>query len=270
VNFSKIKHGEHGGKELGYMVVVERIGGVVGPLIGGLVASFYDPRYTIGLAMLALLGSAIPLFFSDEAVQTHQHITFRGLPIKARARDFISAVPATLENVVSIIIWPLFIGVFVLGDNTFAKLGLIAALSTLSSIVLGRTIGGLIDRDKGRKLLRIGVFLNAGVHISRLFTGSIGMAAAINVVNEPITAAYRMPLMKGIFDAADSLPGYRIAYLTALSVVDSFSRLLFWIAVWLAFVMFDDRNVFLATFIFAAVCSIGILLERYEALRPKS
>lgn len=270
VNFSKVKHSEHGGKELGYLVVVERIGGVIGPLVGGLIASFYDPRYTIGLAMLALLGSAIPLFFSNEAVQTHQHITFRGLPIRARARDFISAVPATLENVVSVIVWPLFIAVFVLGDNTFAKLGLIAALSTLSSIVLSRTIGGLIDREKGRQLLRFGVFLNAGVHISRLFTGSIGAAVAINVVNEPITAAYRMPLMKGIFDAADSLPGYRIAYLTALSVVDSISRLIFWLVVWLALGMFNDKNVFLATFIFAALCSIGILLERYEALRPKS
>ena len=28
VNFSKIKHVDHGGKELGYMVVVERLGGV--------------------------------------------------------------------------------------------------------------------------------------------------------------------------------------------------------------------------------------------------
>lgn len=269
VNFSKVKHGEHGGKELGYLVVVEKVGGVVGPLVGGLIASYFDPRYTIGLAMLALIGSTIPLFFSAEAVQTHQHITFRGLPVKKRAFDYVSAVPSSLEYAISVVVWPLYIGVFVLGDNTFAKLGLIVALSTLSSIVLGRAIGELIDKEKGRQLLKVGVLLSAGLHISRLFTGSIGAAAAINVANEPIAAAHRMPLMKGIYDAADTLPGYRIAYLAALSAVDSFSRLVFWLIIWCAFGIFSPKSVFLGTFIFAAVCSLGILLERYEALRPK-
>lgn len=269
VNFSKIKHSEHGGKELGYMVAVERIGGVFGPLIGGLLANYYDPRYTIGLAMVALLASAIPLFFTEEAVHTKQKITFRGLPFRSRKYDFISTIPATLENVVSIIVWPLFIAVFVLGDNTFAKLGAIAALSTLSSIVLSRAIGGVIDNRKGRELLKIGVIINALLHFARPFTGSLAMAATVNVANEPITASYRMPLIKGLFDAADSLPGYRIAYLSAISVVDSASRLVFWIVVWLAMNVYTDKSVLMATFVFAGICSIGILSERYEALRPK-
>lgn len=267
VNFSKIKHTDHGGKELGYMVIVERIGGVIGPLVGGFIANYYDPRYTVGLAMVVLIIAVIPLFLSSEPVQTNQHITFRGLPIKRRKFDYISAIPATLENTISIIVWPMYIGIFVLNTNVFVKLGAIAALSTLSSIVLSRSIGGLIDKRKGGKLLKVGVGLNALVHLSRPFVSTPLGAAMVNVANEPITAAYRMPYIKGLFDAADNLPGYRIAYLASMSSLDSIMRLLFWLIVWACVHVYSAQNVFIACFIVAALCSFGILLQRFEALK---
>lgn len=267
VNFSKIKHTNHGGKELGYMVIVERIGGVIGPLVGGFIANYYDPRYTVGLAMIVLIIAVIPLFLSSEPVQTNQHITFRGLPIKRRKFDYISAIPATLENTISIIVWPMYIGIFVLHTNVFVKLGAIAALSTLSSIVLSRSIGGLIDKRKGGKLLKVGVGLNALVHLSRPFVSTPLGAAMVNVANEPITAAYRMPYIKGLFDAADNLPGYRIAYLASISSLDSFMRLLFWLVLWGCVQIYSAQNVFIACFIAAALCSFGILLQRFEALK---
>ncbi len=42
VAFSKIKHTVHSGKEIGYMTIMERIGSVVGPLVGGVVGT--DPK----------------------------------------------------------------------------------------------------------------------------------------------------------------------------------------------------------------------------------
>ena len=269
VSFSKIKHADHGGKELGYMVVVERAGAVLGPLIGGIIANYYDPRYTVGLAMIALLSSAIPLFLSSEPVVVNQHITFRGLPFSKRKFDYISVIPTTIENVISIIVWPLFIGIFIFTDNTFVKVGAIAALSTLSSIVLGRSIGSIIDRRKGRAMLRLGVVLNAGLHLIRPYAGSVPVVAAINVANEPVTAMYRMPYIKGLYDAADSLPGYRIAYLSSMAAVDACARLALWLIVWAVLHYVQAKTVFQVLFFVAALASLGILLERFEALRPK-
>jgi MFS family permease len=266
VDFSKIKHARHGGEEFGYLVIVEKIGGVVGPLVGGLIASFVSPSYTIALAMLLLLLSSIPLFFTAEPVKTRQHITFRGLPWRERRWDFISIVPTTLENIVSIVVWPLFIGIFILGDNVFAKLGAIVALSTLSSIVFSRVIGNLIDKRKGRYLLRVGTVLNALLHLARPFVGGVYGAALIHVANEPITAAYRMPYIKGQFDVADSLKGYRIAYLSALGVTDTLARLVFWGVVWCAMGMYQPKAVLMATFLVAAVASLLINTEHFEAL----
>lgn len=269
VDFSKVKHSTHGGKELGYLAVVERVGGALGPLAGGLIASFYDPRYTVGLAMFILILSAIPLFFTAEAVQVNQHISYKGLDYKSHIRDYISVLPFTLENVVSAIVWPLYAAVFLLGANTFAKLGAIATLSTISCIVLSRYIGSVIDDKKGRSLLRGGVVLNAIVHLVRPFIGGVSGVVVVNVVNEPITAAYRMPYMKGFYDASDSLPGYRIAYLSSMNVVDSCARLLFWLCVWVLMHYFVEKNVLIGTFYAASLFSLGILLEKFKALQSK-
>lgn len=269
VDFSKVKHSNHGGKELGYLAIMERIGGVLGPLVGGLIANFYDPRYTVGVAMIILILSTIPLFFSSEAVHTNQHITFRGLDIKGHKMDYISVIPYTIENVISVIVWPLYAAVFLLGDNTFAKLGAIATLSTLSCIVLSRYIGGVIDDRKGRKLLQGGVVINAIIHLFRPFAQNVLGVLAINVIDEPVTAAYRMPYMKGFYDASDSQPGYRIAYLASMNIVDSFSRLAFWAIVWICMYYIDGKQVLTGTFYVAALFSLGILLERFDALRSR-
>jgi MFS family permease len=82
-DFSKIKHPKHGGKELSYLAIVERVGGVIGPLVGGLIANYFDPRYTVGLAMITLLVSAIPLFISSEPTRLNQDISYRRLPVKS-------------------------------------------------------------------------------------------------------------------------------------------------------------------------------------------
>ncbi len=266
VDFSKIKHVEHGGKELSYMVIVERVGAILGPLAGGLIASLYDPRYTIGLAMLILLASTLPLFFTPEPVETNQKIKFKGMDWRSHKRDFLSVIPLTIENAVSIIVWPLYIGVFILGDNTFAKLGLIIALSTLSSIIFSKTLGNLIDDRKGRSLLRAGAVASSLVHLARPFVNNVVGATAVNIAHEPATAAHRIPYMKGLFDAADSLPGYRIAYITTTCIIDNIARLIFFLLLWAGMYIFEPREVLVATFFVAAVAALATMVEKFRAL----
>jgi MFS family permease len=268
VDFSKIKHSEHGGKELGILEIMQKIGGVAGPLIGGLIANYFDPRYTIGLAMIVLLGSTIPLFLSSEPVRIKQKITLKGLNYRDHIRDYVSVAPLMVENAISVFIWPLFAAVFLLGDNTFAKLGLIAAISTAVALFVTHAIGSLIDDSKGRLLLRYSIIGNALLHLGRIFVrGPLGVLA-VNVLNEPITAGYRMPYIKGLFDASDSLPGYRIAYLSTISAVDSMARLIFWVFVWIALQYFEHRTVLETTFVVGVFCSLAVMLERFPALNP--
>nr|MCU0667137.1 MFS transporter [Patescibacteria group bacterium] len=98
VDFSKVKHSEHGGKELGFITICERVGSSLGPLIGGLIASFINPRLTIFVAILILALSLLPLFQSAEPVRVKQKIILRGFPWRRHKYDFISAPFFGIEN----------------------------------------------------------------------------------------------------------------------------------------------------------------------------
>lgn len=269
VDFSKIKHSDHGGKELGYLEIVQKVGGVVGPVVGGLLANYADPKYAIALAMLMLIGSVVPLFFTEEPVVTHQKVHYRGLDVRSHLRDYLSVVPYVIEAAISAIIWPLYAAVFLLGNDTYAKLGIITAISAATALFFTRYIGGLIDKRKGGSLLRISVVANAVVHLFRIVARGPLQVLGINLVNEPITAGYRMPYLKGVFDSADSLPGYRIAYIASLSAVDACARLLLWVVIWLLLGGSSDQAVFQVVFAFGALSSLLIMIERFPALHRR-
>jgi MFS family permease len=142
-DFSKIKSAKHGGKELSYLYIFERFGGVLGPLIGGLLATFVSPEATIIVAILVLLGSQIPLLLSREPVKTHQHIVFEKFPWHRFKYDYISLSAAGIDRVASLIAWPLLISVTVFVDDSYAKIGVLVAISTIISITLARYFGRL-------------------------------------------------------------------------------------------------------------------------------
>jgi MFS family permease len=267
VDFSKIKHSEHGGKEVGYLQIFERLGAILGPIVGGVVATVFDPRYTVTLAIFVLCCSLIPLFMSDEPTRKHQRLIIKGFPYKKNRRNFIVTAAFTLENVVSITIWPLFLGAFVILSNTYAAIGALASVSTIAALATAYIIGKLIDDNKGRLILNIGAYSNAVVHILRIFVSSIGQAFAINVANEPLTTMYRMPFLKGVYDASDSVPGYRIVYYMLTDMHSAFGNVLFWTFIYIASSNLSDKLTLQLVFIIGAIMSIVITRQKFAALR---
>ena len=268
-DFSKIKSNKHGGKELGWLYIFERAGSALGPLIGGLLATFVSPQVTIGFAMLVLLGSLIPLFLTNEPVKTHQHITFKNFKWRRHKRDFVSLSAFNIENVATGVMWPLLIAVFIFTEDTYAKLGGIVAVAMVLSMVGARMFGKIIDNKKGYYLLKYGVYLNAVTHSVRSFITAGGGAVAVSLLNEPTTLSYRMPLVKGFYDAADSEEGYRIVYLVVAEMITAGAKSLYCAALLVASYYFDPVNVLRYSFIIIAIVSLGILLQRFPALRKE-
>lgn len=267
VDFSKVKHTEHGGKELGYVQIFERIGAIVGPLIGGLIASFVEPRYTIALAMIVLCVSLVPIFMSAEPTHIHKRIVYRGFPYRRHIYDFISSTGLSAENTISIIAWPIFISVVFLTTNTFAKLGILTSVSTAVALLAIYAIGKLVDEHRGGLLLKIGVISNATLHIFRVFASGMGLVLGINVINEPITVAYRLPYLKGRFDAADQVVGYRALYFMINDIFASLGNGILWGLMWIASLLINPIWAFKASFVLAALFSLMIMLQRFPALK---
>jgi len=269
-DFSKVKHREHGGKELGFLNIMERIGNMAGPLVGGVIATVFGGQVIYLIAIVLLLAGLIPLFRTAEPTRLNQKLEFKNFKIDHLKRDFLSYASLGVETTLTNYMWPLFLGLFVfIGTGAYVKLGFITSLSVVISIGSAQLIGRLIDRYQGRKLLRISATINALVHLVRPFVSNLPLALGVNVANEAVTPGYRMPYVKGFYDTADDLTGYRIVYITSMEWVGSIVKAtLYWLLVMLSLVI-SNRSVISIAFYLAAIASIIIMVERFIALKPK-
>lgn len=266
-DFSKIKHAKHGGKELGWLYIFERAGFALGPFVGGLIATFIAPELTIVVAIIVMLVSLVPLFMTKEPVRIHQKITYKGFDPRKFKADFISVSAFNIENVATNVMWPLLIAVFIFTEDTYAKLGSLIGVAMLVSMFSARMFGKFIDGKKGIYLLKYGTVLNAITHVIRSFITTGAGASAISIINEPTTLSYRMPLVKGVYDAADTHEGYRIVYLTWLEALTAVAKSLFCFALFAACFFVDPITVLRVSFIPVGILSLGVLLQRFPALK---
>lgn len=270
VEFSKIKHLKHSGSEIGYMNVIERLGAALGPALGGILAVIFGPTSIFVVATLMAFASLWPLFRSMEPVKTHQRLNFKAFPVARANRDIFSYMAHGLENTLCINLWPFYLGLFVLSGSVYAQLGIMSSIAVLASIYSAHTVGRMLDRSSGLKLLRISLAANALVHVMRPFVHTIMPAYGLSIANEVITNGYRIPYTKGFYAAADEYPGFRIVYVVTMEAMSSIAKGTVWFFLALCSVALGTRSALTAGFIIAALASLLIMSENFRALRARS
>ncbi|MDQ3093702.1 MAG: MFS transporter [bacterium] len=265
-DLSKVRHPEHAGKELSYVNNFERIGAILGPLIGGLVANFYDPRYTIFIALVVMVLSSLPLLATKEPVILKQKIRFRGFPYRENIRTSLATAAFELDTQSCQIVWPLYVAVAIFGKDIFGKLGAMAAMSVALGLLFTHAIGRLIDNKRGGELLLYSSLANSVVYLLRPFANTILLVFGINLINDPITTAMKIPFLKGYHDAADSYEGYRIVFFAVNEWITAFVRMMFWLGLFAATYFWPALTVMKWHFVLMAVLVLGILLQRFPAL----
>ncbi|MDZ7786371.1 MAG: MFS transporter [Candidatus Saccharibacteria bacterium] len=267
VDFSKIKHSDHGGKEVGYLNILQRVGGMIGPLIGGVVATLFNPELLFATAVLVLLLGLLPLFKTAEPVKTRQKLAFRELRVDKIKRDFLSVSFLYVENNLRVVLWPAFLTLFVFAENIYGTIGILASLGFFTSITAAYFAGKLVDSQKGWLLLRVTSIANAFVYGLRPFAQSVVGVLGINVISDSLTVAYRIPFKKGFYDAADQHPGLRIVYITSVEAFGSLIKSVVWVQLFLLTYVLSTYQVIVAGFIIAGVCSILMNTQRFTALK---
>jgi MFS family permease len=260
-DFSKIKHTKHGGKELGYVTILEKLGGVAGPLIGGVIATIYSPSYTIVLSIVLFLASLIPLFLTNEPVKVHQKLTLKGFKIRSHSREIVSYACLNAENVISILLWNFYLSLAIFVTSPYVKIGTVVAISTALSLLSVQFVGRRVDAKKGRLLLKRGVIANSLIHIGRLFVASPVGVLITNILNDPVTVMFRMPFVKQFYDFSDQVPGYRIVYIAANEMFGNILKACVWVVLYIASAYVADITAIKGAFVFAAILSMGIALQ---------
>ncbi len=263
VEFSKIKHTAKAGHELGHMQAFEKVGYLVGPLVGGVVGSIFGAQYIFFTATLLLFASLWPLFRTAEPVKTRQVLNFSALPVRKIKRDLFSYVCLGIENTLCINAWALYVSVFVLTGSVYAQLGALSAAGVLAAILTAKLIGRLTDTSIARPLMHISAVLNAVTYALRPFVNGVIGVFAVNVANEAITTGYRMPFVKGIYSAADDLPGSRIVYIASMEAIACIAKATVWFILALLASVLSLEATLIVGFAIAAIASIGITTERF-------
>lgn len=270
VGFSKVKHTENAGKEIGFMYIFERFGAGISPLVGGFIAYLLGPEAALVAASLLFLFSAAPLFFSPEPVMVHQHIIFRGFNWRATWRNLVSMLSVGADQAISAAVWSLFVAIAVFGTTNnivYAQIGGLLSIAFAASLVFSRLYGVVIDRRRGGELLRAAVVGNALLHVSRAFVSTPIGVVMVNVANEAMTSGYTMPYLKGQYDMADSLPGYRIVYMALMEFAVGFGACLMMLIMMGLTLGFGEIKGLEVGYILSAFLVLPIMLHGFPALR---
>lgn len=268
VNFSKIKTRKSGGSELGYMTIVEKIGSVAGPMVGGIISTFFAPGYTFLAAILLYVGGLIPLTATGETVRLRQRLKLDKRDLAPFKRDLISAAGINMHSGINSTVWPLFLSIIVFSGGVYMKLGILSTLSTMAMIAIAYTVGKLVDERRGRLLLRSGAVMNAIINLFRPLVASVGGVATVSLGQEVADVATRLPFTKGFYDAADRFESERITYVVMIESVSACSKS--FILGLIAIVAWGLPSLtFTVAFMLAAIASLLIMAERFAALKPK-
>ncbi len=270
IDFSKIRHKKNAGKEIGFEQIMEKVGFVLGPVVGGVVATLLGSQYIFLVSIVLLIGGLWPLFQTREPVRIRQKLDFRYFPVHHITKHMPSYIGLNVENTLCLMMWPLFLGMFVISDSgVFAKVGIISSISVAISLLSTHAVGRTADNDKGRSLLRFAASTNAVLHLLRPFVTLYPVAFGVNVVNEAVTVGYRLPYTKGHYDTADDFPGYRIVYITTLEVLGCIAKATTWWILVLFSQLETGKPLFYVAFAIAAVSSLLIMTEKFDSLNPR-
>jgi MFS family permease len=222
VDFSKVKHADHAGKELAYMNIIEKFTTGLSPLIGGLLAFLFGPQVTLMVAAVIFIFAALPLLRSSEPTLRHQRLHFKGFPWNLVRGTVASQFALGFDVFTSGTVWWLFTAIAVIGiesnNDIYAANGLLLSVILFAALGASYTFGKLIDRRRGRDLLHLASVFNALTHFMRPFVTTPIAVAGLNIANETATTGYTMAYNRGVYDNAD-LSGNRIAYLGVMEIL---------------------------------------------------
>ncbi len=271
VDFSKVKHVEHAGKEIGYMQIFERLTASLSPLIGGAVAFFIAPQATMILSAILFTAASVPLFRTKEQVRLNQKLEFKRFPWKDTWRTIRAETAIGADINASNFVWVLFLTVTVFAtssNNIYLTLGVFASITVVTSFFSAYAFGRIIDWRHGGDLLKVASIANSLTHVFRAFVTAAPGVAAVNITNEVTTTGYSMAYLRGIFDTADRATGHRIVYLMFVLVAMNFGACMSALLLTLLLLVLPNQtNAFQLFFAITAAYVLLLMTARFKLYR---
>lgn len=176
-DFARFGRSKERGREMSNLIALSAVVYIAGPILGGVIVSVWGFGTLFITATLIILASNLPLLATPEKfkpVPFSYTDAFRRLWAKENRRNFFGFLGFG-EELIVMVIWPIFIYVVL---ANYVTIGLLAALATLATTAASLFVGKLVDGNAHdrQSVLRIGaVFSSATWFLRMLVTGSLGV-----------------------------------------------------------------------------------------------
>lgn len=266
IDFSSVKSVQHAGKELAYMNIVEKFATGLSPLIGGLLAFFFGPETVLWIAALLFILAALPLMLSGEPTVMHQKIRLKGFPWRTIKGSRVGQWAFGVDVFTSGTVWWMFTAVAIIGiqsgNEVYAANGILMSVVMFSALISSYVFGKLIDKNKGKELMKFSAIANSLTHFMRPFVGNPVGVAGLNIANEAATTGYSMALHKGMFDGAD-VSGQRATYMGLVEVFACLGAFTGTVVLAVLLTMFEEVRSMQYFFLFAAAAVLLIARMKF-------
>lgn len=250
---------------MGFITIMSELGAFLGPIVGGLIGYFLNPSYIFALSAVAMTIGLLPLFKTREPVHTHQKLEYTNFKFRPIVRLMPAVFAFHVENTLTIMLWPLFIAIFVLGgDSAYIDLGVIASIAMVVSLLTSYHVGKLSDSKYGRTVLRGSSVANALVNFSRPLISSYPVALVSNIATNVIDSGFKIPFYKGYYDQVDNYPGHRIVFISIMESLSNVVKLAVYCLLFVLVNFYSERTTLNIAFIIAGVASLLIMAEKFK------
>lgn len=267
VYFSKIKRTIKSAQQVSWLQTTEKIGSMIGPVLGGVLATFYGGAALFYAAALILAGAIIVLMLSPEPIDTKQKLNYKNLFSLKDWRTMVSMSAFMSEEAIAVLVWPLFLATVIFTSDNYLQIGSIISIATILSTLVAVPLGRLLDKLKGNKIMTIGTTLNAILYFPRLLVTGYGGALILTILSEPTSLIHRLAYYKGYYDSVDEFPGQRVAYIARNEMVANGACAVLWLGFTILAGSLSSYAVCGVTFVVAAILSQLIRVERFTSLR---
>jgi len=191
------------GSEAGLRMVLNRIGSIVSPLIGGLIiASFgFNTLYYTAVSLLVL--STLPLFLMKKHVR-HKVSSNRDLIdtiLSKRFRNYlIGFFGQSFDSEVFASVWRIYVFLVI---GSFQAFGAVRSGVTIISTIMTYIAGKLADKVGHKKQLRYAVIPNALLWFVRPFVKTLKMGVLIESIDSLQGPFYGVPRITTIYDRSE-------------------------------------------------------------------
>ena len=245
----------HFGERVGWRIIAEKLAGVVGPVVGGVLVA------TVGFSALFILGiflvilSSLPVFF----MRHHNHADKVSVSELAHwlsearfQKAGLSFVGYYVHTSSLAVVWPVFVFVVV---ASYQQLGALFSLTALVAIVMSWFVGKLFDRGHRRKLFKLGSVATAGLWIVRAALMTFRQILVVDSVEKAVSAFYRLPYLAYSYKRARGRQAF--SFMVYRELIISVGAVGFWLlAIGIAFFPWRWYGLF-------TLAAVGVLLSQF-------